>query len=87
MKLIIRPKNRELAEIEVVKDGNTKRRRVEKNISISLLKVVNKMLNGQRPEKIVVDVSEASFSAKRLGLAIGKTLEFAWGIGLRIIEH
>lgn len=85
MKLIIKPKNRELAEIEVVEREGTKKTTIRKNIPTSLLKAIDKMLNGQKPQNIMVDVSETSFSAERIGLAIGKTLEFAWGIELRII--
>lgn len=88
MELIIRPENKELAEVEVriMENGKLKMDKIsiKRRVSIYLLNGIAELLKGRRPGRIVVDIRDATFSSKRLGLAIGKTLGWLWGAKLTI---
>ena len=48
----------------------------------AFFRAVQKILSDQRPEGIVVVVGPGRFSGIRLGVVIGNTLGYAWGIPL-----
>ncbi|MCC6402480.1 MAG: hypothetical protein IT207_00550 [Fimbriimonadaceae bacterium] len=51
-----------------------------------ITELVREALAGEKPERIAVDVGPGGFTAVRTGMALGKSLAWAWGLELAALS-